>query len=259
MQKKTIWPVPVALVLGIMGFLLRILHFNTGYDEKGLPVSGFFTLSLTIFAAAVTLLFLITALSLGRRFNGISDFSSAFAPDRYRGTYSALTGVSAVLSLAGCAMFYAGSSAAFTPVLKVLFIVLAALTFLTMVFYALYAKSGSFPRFLGYMGIAPALLWCFFLVYQYIANASNPTVTEYSFECIAFAAGALFFLSAAGYIFCKRQPKATLFSGLMSTTFSIAAAATPGTSAAYYLIFGSLFIFAAVSTLGFTAYHPPND
>ena len=259
MQKKTIWPVPSALVLGIMGFLLRFLHFNTGYDEKGLPVNGFFTLSLTIFAAAVTLLFLVSSLVMGKRFNSIADFGDAFAPGKHRGIYSVLTALSAVFALIGCIMFFAGNSGSLTPVLKALFIALTALTFLAMVFYALYAKSGGFPRWLGYLGIAPALLWCFFLIYQYIANASNPTVTEYSFECIAFAAGALFSLSAAGYIFRKRQPKATMFSGLMLTSFPIMAAATPGTPAAYYFIFGSQLIFAAVSIWGFTAFPRKKD
>ena len=252
MQKKMIWPVPVAIILGIGGALLRYIHFNFGYDEKGLPVDGLLTLSLTVFALAVTAIFLLTALLSGKRFSCHGSFDQAFTPVKKHGFYRFFAFISAIMALAGFILFMLSDAPGLTAVFKLIFVLLSACSFAFMALCGIYAGIPDTPRYLGYLGLMPALLCCFFLVYQYVSRAADPIVSEYSFQCVALASAAMFYITVSGYIFKKRQPKSAVFFGLMSTAFSITAMVSKAISLSWILIFTAIFLFSAVNTWNFT-------
>jgi hypothetical protein len=124
-----------------------------------------------------------------------------------------------------------------------IFSALSALSALSVMYLARGAhagRSGGFDRFLS---VIPPLFFSYWLIRLYMANASNPVVLMYGYECLAVAAAAMCFYFLSGCLYGKSEPGKTVFCMIM-TVFLCGVISADGFTLPERLTLGSTLLIA---------------
>ena len=117
---------------------------------------------------------------------------------------------------------------------------LGILSLVSIAAAAVGAYKGNSAKSAAYLLILPSAFMCLRLVSVFYANVANPVTLDYSFECVALGAAALYIFSAGGYAIDRPQTFTTVFSGLVAAVFPFMAvtgrSSTPGDILCYLSI-----------------------
>jgi hypothetical protein len=233
MRKSTVVIPLLALIAGGIGFLVRLAEVNTGFEAT----TGFakrdslMSTLLIILVVAVLVLSAVAGVMTASRRKADNDYGRAFAPKGF--IYLATSFVLAFAWLVADVLYFfdyygrymetavdIGLTAGF-PVLETIFVFLAAVSAISLIFLARGAYRGRAGGEMLLFSIIPSVFFCFWLILVYKNNASNPVILSFCYQCLAIAAAALSYYFSAGYVYKKSAVGRTVFSFLATIFFCI--------------------------------------
>jgi hypothetical protein len=150
------------------------------------------------------------------------ETAPAYAPDAAPFTIDLFT---LSVLIAGGVMWLAGSvaglfaaygtaaSRSYSDMIFALLSALSALSVMRLARGAYVGRVGGVDRFLS---VIPPLFFSYWLIRLYMANASNPVILIYGYECLAVAAAAMCFYFLSGCVYGKFEPGKTVFCLIMT-------------------------------------------
>ena len=220
MRKHLSIILPIFTAAGVAGAVLRYIHAATCYDSSGLPVSGSpVTTALFALSVAAAIGAFVLALAVSARLAPKPGFNGAFKIGPVGLVFQLLSAVLMAVSSVLGIMEYGFSSGIFQSAGNLLGI----LSLVSIAAAAVSTYKGISARSAAYLLILPSAFMCLRLVAVFYANVANPVTLDYSFECVALGAAALYIFSAGGYAIDRPQTFTTVFSGLVAVTFSFIA------------------------------------
>ncbi|MDR1589540.1 MAG: hypothetical protein LBS51_05045 [Oscillospiraceae bacterium] len=278
MRKISIVITAFSLLAAVLGFMLRDAVLTAAFDPiSGLAIPGertttlLIALTVAVAAAACVVGALVSAgyekpraaarYAEGGADGGATDCLSPgtagmTAENAAPATISPFTLVALV---AGGVVWLAGAAASLVASYpaavagsysNMIFSALSALSALSVIYLARGAyvgRSGGFDRFLS---VIPPLFFSYWLILLYMANASNPVVLMYGYECLAVASAAMCFYFLSGCLYGKAEPGKTVFCMIM-TVFLCGAISADGFTLPERLMIGSALLIALANIAPF--------
>lgn len=231
-MRKSAVVIPVlALMAGAAGYLIRQKEVSTVFDAA----TGFakrdatVTLVLIAFSAAVIVLAAVCGVMTASKMKAENNYGRAFATKGI--LYLATSFVLGIAWLIADVLYFFevyGKGAnldslgrPFIPILDIIFIFLAAVAAISMMFLAHGAYKGQSGGEMLIFSVAPSLFFCFWLILLYKNNASNPVVLRFAYECLAIASAALSYYFSAGFVYTKSATGRTVFSFIVTVFFCV--------------------------------------
>lgn len=270
MLERLKWP-GLAVVLGVLGALLRRWQLNTAYEEggflsRGAPATAAF-IAFLVLAAAVCFLLATTTRSRLPQEGRMSRWDLTFAAERSTG-YMTLMVLAALCTLAACplllreaAELYAirkatreGDNGLLQAILAVCALPGgAALLLSARDAFRMKGRGRESP-----MLLLPALLGCVWVLTAYRANAADPVRWNYVPLLLAAGCGMMFYMACAGLSFETGHPREMLWLGAMTvTTSAVVLADKPGLGTTALLAGQALAALAALWVAPHNLLHPP--
>lgn len=221
MRKHPYATVFLFAVFGVVGAVLRYIHSKYYYDEAGLPITGPVSSALIAVSIAAAIAALVLAIVINLKFKTADSFAGTFQSQKSAAP-AAVQVIGAVL-LAASAVLQNQYGTGVKKGTVVAVTVLGIIAALTMIYIAVSSYKGVQSPALGYMCLLPSLYFCALLIMMFAANARNPIVISFSFECTAIGAAALYISALGGYALKKPQPFSTGLAGFIGITFSVIA------------------------------------
>ena len=181
----------------------RINVFNavTGLPERNaattiwlIMLSVFFLLLLTVFAIRVA-----------AKHKALPGFESAFGTDPL--AYPVIFIAIGILWLIGTYLYFSylrGYNAVTAN--DIYFIAFSALSAVSVTFFAIEMYQDSRRNAPYALSIVPTVFMCFWLIFVYRHNASNPVLLAYAYQCLAIVASALSFYFTTGFLYGRPAP-----------------------------------------------------
>jgi len=200
--------VPVLAVLaGVGGFFLRLSERANVFDAvTGLPGrNAATTYTLIIVTAAFMVGILIFAIVAASKHKALPGFENAFGTDPFM--YPVVFILIGVAWFVGTFLYFSGlnTSSEFT-VMDIVFIVFSALSAVSITFFAIEMYQDSRRNAPYALSVVPTLFMCFWLIFIYRQNASNPVLLSHIYQCFAVIASALSFYFTSGFLYGKPAP-----------------------------------------------------
>jgi hypothetical protein len=251
-MRKSAVVIPVsALIAGFFGFLIRQMEVNTMFDVA----TGFakrdsiVSTILIVMSVAVIALSVLAGSMLSRRMKAENIYSRAFEPRGF--AYLAVSFILGVMWLAADIWYFIDVfGAGAMSVLNVIFVFLAAVSAISVIFLARGAYKGRDGGEMLLFSVIPPLFFCFWLIVLYKDNAADPVVLRFAYQCLAIAAAALSTYFSAGFVFRKSASGRTVFSFLV-TIFFCAVVLADAVSLPVKIIFGVTMVGAFVNAVVF--------
>ncbi|NLA86521.1 MAG: hypothetical protein GX847_04400 [Clostridiales bacterium] len=218
-MRKSAVAMPVfALVAGAFGFLIRRIEVNTAFEiATGFAKrDAWSTPVLIALSGFVIILAVLFALLTVTKFKAENDFSKAFAPRGFL-----YIGAMFILALGWLVtdVFYFLEKRTDLTAIDIIWIFLAAVTALSLIFLARGAYKGRGGGEMHLFSIIPPIFFCYWLIILYKDNAANPVLLSYCYQCLAIAAAALSFYFSAGFVYKKSVTGRSLASFLVTIYF----------------------------------------
>lgn len=261
MRKSAVVIPLAALLAGAIGFIIRQMEVNTGFDSAtGFAKRDFQVTNILIgLSVLVIVLAAVFALLASRKYKAENDYTKAFAPKGF--VYIALSFILGIGWLAADVLYFiekraaALSDAMALPapgvnVIDYIFVFLAAVTAVSLLLMARSAYRGHGGSELIAFSVAPSIFFCFWLIILYKDNAANPVLLSYCYQCLAIAAATLSAYFSAGFVFKKSVTGKTLFSFLL-TIFFCAVVLADHVILPIKLFFGVTMLFQLMNTVVF--------
>lgn len=200
------------LVAGATGFYLRLVELMDVFDENGLPQRGA-GITYALIAVSVAVLVVITIFSIFAvaKHKAPVGFENAFGTDplAYPISFS-LIGI--VWFVATIMRFIELRAVQPLPTIELIFMILSALSAISITLFAIemYQNPRSKTKFA--LSLMPSLFMCFWLIFLYRQNASNPVLLSYCYEVLAIITAALGFYFTSGFVYNKSAPGKAIFS-----------------------------------------------
>ena len=228
------------VLAGIGGFFLRTSELLNVFDPlTGLPArNAATTLWLIIFSAAVVAVMVAFAISVAVRYKALPGFESAFGTDPL--AYPIIFFFIGIAWLAGTYFYFmeVNSQRAITAS-DIYFIVLSALSAISITLFAIEMYQDSRRKTPYLLSVLPTVFMCFWLIFMYRQNATNPILISYIYQCLAIVATALSFYFTSGFLYGKPAPGKSLAAYYAAIYFCIVPLAD-GHSLGVTLIFCAL-------------------
>jgi len=212
----------LAIVAGVGGFFLRSSEHANVFDVlTGLPVRN----SATTYALVLTSVIFIVAISLfavriAIKHKALPGFESAFGTDPF--AYPVIFIVIGIAWLIGTFLYFTGLNANDENNLTdIFFIIFSALSAISVTFFAIEMYQDSRRNAPYALSVVPTVFMCFWLIFVYRQNASNPILLSYIYQCIAIIASALSFYFTSGFLYGKPAPGKAVVSYYAAIYFSI--------------------------------------
>ena len=231
MRKSAVVIPLLALVAGVIGFLIRQVEVTTAFEAgTGFAKRGeAITAVLIAVSVAAVVLAVAAGTLISRRRRAESDYSSVFST---RGmAYFALSLIMGIVWLAADAMYFLDvynrtreTTGLFAmtggfPILDAIFVFLAAVSAISVISLAWGARIGRGGTGMMIFSVIPSVFFSFWLILLYKNNASNPVILQYAYHCLAIAAAALSAYFSAGFVYKKVATGRMLFSYLVTIFF----------------------------------------
>lgn len=260
MRKSAVVIPALALIAGICGFLIRRVEINTAFEaDTGFAVRGApVTLALIAVSGAVIALAVLAGILASVRMKAENDYTRAFAPGSF--LYLAVSSILGIAWLGADVLYFfsvygqggtiglAGSP--IISILDIIFIFLAAVSALSVIFLARGAHKGRGGSDLLIFSVIPSVFFCFWLIILYKNNASNPVILSFAYQCLAIAAATLSFYFSAGFVYKKAATGKTLFSFLV-TIFFCAVSIADNIGLPLKIMFGLMVLYAFMNAIVF--------
>lgn len=230
-MRKSAVAVPLfALIAGAIGFILRQMEVNTGFESATGFAKRDFTVTLILIglSALVIILAAVFAIKARQKFKAENDYIKAFAPKGFLYIGAAIVlGISWVVAdvlyflderAAGLSLIESVPGSGISAI-DYIFVFLALITAISLIFMARGAFKGRSGTEMLLFSIVPSIFFCYWLIILYKDNAANPVLLSYSYQCIAIAAAALSYYFSAGFVYKKAATGRSLFSFLVTIYF----------------------------------------
>jgi len=197
----------LAIVIGIGGFFLRLSeHMNVFDALTGLPArNSATTFTLIILSAAFIIGILLFAIRVAVKHKALPGFESAFGTDPF--AYPIIFILIGIAWLSGTYLYFSELNALgiFTAT-DIIFLVMSALSAISVTFFAIEMYQDSRRNAPYALSVVPTLFMCFWLIFVYRQNASNPVLLSYIYQSLAIIASALSFYFTSGFLYGKPAP-----------------------------------------------------
>lgn len=270
MLERLKWP-GLAVVLGVLGAILRRWQLNTAYEAGGFLTRGApataALVAFLILAAAVSFLLASTIRCRVPQEGRMSRWDLTFAAEGDTG-YMTLMVLAALCVLAACplllkeaAELYAIRKATGEGDNGLLQAVLAVCALPGGAALILSARDSFRMKGRGRENTAlllPAVLGCVWVLAAYRANAADPVRWNYVPLVLAAVCGMLFYMACAGLSFESGHPREMLWTGAATVvTSAVALAGKPDLGATALLAGQMLAALAALWVAPHNLLHPP--
>jgi hypothetical protein len=254
MRKYAVTVTAGTLVCGAAGFLMRRAEVNTVFDEvTGLARSGAEASRLMAgFSVLVVLLAIGAAVFIRRRHVSPDGYRLAFAP----------TGLAYFLLLTALGLVWCGATAIHYLELRALgpvslgetaFSTLSIASALSVILLAHGAYTGREFGVSLLLAVIPEVFFCYWLVFVYKQNQTNPVFIKYAYECLAITAATLSFYFITAYVYGKTAPARAVFSFITAVYFCAVALADRDFASVRTIIFAVVLICHAVNLARFVS------
>ena len=229
-----------ALIAGMCGFILRwmeLLHafdWRTGLPERGAPQ----TIGLIALSCVVMLVAFLFSLRIASKHKSPNGFENAFGSDSL--SYPMIfTLIGLVWLGATVKRFFELRAVGAIPQIELIFLVGSVLAAISVTLFAIEMYQDPRRKLIFALSIVPTLFMCFWLIYLYKQNASNPILLRYCYQCLAIIASALGFYFTSGFVYFKPSPGKSVFTYLVAIYFCFVSLAD-GLEISIRLIFAAL-------------------
>ncbi len=203
MRKKSVALVLAAAVLGAAGAFLRRRQLDNIFEEYGLAVKGApETTAAVVFAAAAAVLLAVFAILIVRGRSIKEDVCGALTQT---GPSMAAHIVAALAVCAGVLFTFGGREGISAGVPGILFMLGGVLTAFVLAVQGFSVNKGSASAVRIFAAI-PTLFMCWLLILLYKADASNPVLAGFAFECVAVGFAALAYFERLAVAFGRAKP-----------------------------------------------------
>ena len=215
--------VPIfTIIAGVGGFYLRlsertnVINEVTGLPERNAPTT-FWLIVLSILFVTCALIFSISVASTRKALPG---FESAFGTDPT--AYPVLFILIGITWLTGTGLYFFNLNAHnAVTVIDIYFIVFSALSAISTTFFAIEMYQDSRRNAPYALSVVPTIFMCFWLIFVYRNNASNPILLSYVYQCLAIVMSALSFYFTSGFLYGKPAPGKSVFTYYVAIYFCI--------------------------------------
>jgi len=205
--------VPFFVVLaGVFGYNLRLSeHYNVFDAVTGLPYRNApTTLWLIVFSVAFLLFIVIFAVRVASKHQALPGFESAFGTDPF--FYPVVFVVIGITWITGTFMYLSFLNGVNAVTLNdIYFIVFSILSAASTTFFAIQMYQDSRKNAAYALSVIPTIFMCFWLIFIYRHNASNPVLLSYIYQCLAVVASALGFYFTSGFLYGRPAPGKAVF------------------------------------------------
>jgi len=210
------------ILAGIGGFYLRLSeHLNVFDAVTGLPErNAATTFWLVVLSGAFAIGILIFSIRVTVKHKALSGFENAFGTDPF--AYPVIFAFIGIVWLIGTFLYFFGLNInEIFAVSDILFIAFSTIAAVSVTLFAIFMYQDSRRNALYALSIAPTVFMCFWLVFLYRENASNPVLLNYVYQCIALVTTALCFYFTSGFLYGKLAPGKAVFTYYTSIYFCI--------------------------------------
>ena len=195
------------ILAGVGGFYLRlserlnVIDLVTGLAERNAPT----TLWLMALSVAFVLSIFIFSIIAAAKHKALPGFESAFGTDPT--AYPIIFVLIGVLWLVGT-YFYFSLLNTYNAItfFDITFLAFSVFSAFSVTFFAILMYQDS-RRIAAYaLSVVPAVFMCFWLIFVYRQNASNPILLSYIYQSLAIVASALSFYFTSGFLYGKPAP-----------------------------------------------------
>jgi len=196
-----------AIIAGVAGFNLRVSELMYVFNvTTGLPYRNAVT---TVWLVSLTVLFLfciiVFAAKAAAKHMALPGFESAFGTDPF--IYPLLFVLVGITWVIGTFMYFSflntHNSVTLNDIYYIAFSIIAAVS---TVFFAIEMYKDSRRNAAYVLSVIPTVFMCFWLIFLYMHNASNPVLLSYVYQCFAIVASALCFYFTSGFLYGKPAP-----------------------------------------------------
>ena len=208
------------LMAGAAGFYLRLVEVMDVFDARtGLPRRGApITFALIAFSIAFFVVVLVFSIRTTMKHKAPNGFENTFGTDPL--TYPIAFSVIGVIWLGATAKHFIDLRAVGPlQAVELIFIVMSALSAISVAFFAIEMYQDPRSKLKFTLSIVPSLFMCFWLIYLYRQNASNPVLLSYCYQCLAVITSALGFYFTSGFVYNKPAPGKAMFSYFAAAYF----------------------------------------
>lgn len=221
MRKISLYITSSFTAAGIAIALLRWYHLNNCIDSSGLPESSLLTSVLNILPAAALIVCLFVASILTAK-KSLCIEHSTFHTAKYSVSFLIIDIIAAFIILFSGISSYPAGNELFNHH-STLSMALVFISTVVIILNGFLSFRNFYHKATGFLSIFPTLYSCLKLIEVFTENLTNPVTSSYYFECIAFGAFSLFYISQAGCILKRDQTFSSIISGLMGLLFIPAA------------------------------------
>jgi len=197
----------LAVLAGVGGLYLRLSeHSNVFNAVTGLPERNAATTFALIILSVVSILGItLFAVRVAAKHKALPGFESAFGTDPF--AYPVIFIAIGIVWLVGTFLYYiALNTQGDITMIDVFFIVFSSLSAISVSFFAIEMYQDSRRNAPYALSVVPTVFMCFWLIFVYRQNASNPVLLSYIYQCLAIIASALSFYFTSGFLYGKPAP-----------------------------------------------------
>ena len=196
-----------AILAGVGGFYLRlserlnVIDVITGLPERNAPTTTW----LIVLSFAFILAVIIFAIRVAVKHKALPGFENAFGTDP--SAYPVIFISIGILWLVGTFLYFTHiNSHSSITIIDICFLIFSALSAVSVTFFAIEMYQDSRRNAPYALSVVPTVFMCFWLIFVYRQNASNPILLSYIYQSFAIIASALSFYFTSGFLYRKPAP-----------------------------------------------------
>ena len=220
MRKYAIAMPLLALLAGALGYYLRHLELMLVFDSiTGLPQQGaIISFALIWSSMAFMLVSILFAFRVKIGYSTMEGFENAFGTEPL--AYPMLFLLIGIAWFGATVWHLSSVNALGTiPASQFVFSVLSAMSAISVALFAIEVYQDPQGTSKQALSAVPVIFLCYWLIFLYRQNASNPIILSYSYQCLAIIASTLGFYFTSGFVFGRAAPSKALLSFLAAIYF----------------------------------------
>jgi len=200
--------VPLLTILaGLIGYNLRlserlnVLDTVTGLPYRNSPTTTW----LIVLSVAFVLCIIIFAIRVSAKHKALPGFENAFGTDPT--AYPIIFISIGLLWVVGTYLYFSDLSSSYNiTAIDIYFLAFSVISAVSITFFAIEMYQDSRRNTRYALCVLPTVFMCFWLIFVYRQNASNPILLSYIYQCIAIIASTLSFYFTSGFLYGKPAP-----------------------------------------------------
>jgi len=195
------------LLAGVFGYNLRLSERRNVFDSvTGLPYrDAATTFWLTALSIAFILFIIIFAIRVAVKYKASKGFEGAFGTDPV--FYPIVFVIIGVTWILGTLMYLFNLLMLNAISLNdVYFVVFSTTAAISLIFFSIEMYQDSRRNAAYILSVIPTIFMCFWLIFLYRHNASNPILMGYIYQCLAIVTSTLGFYFTSGFLYGRQAP-----------------------------------------------------